>query len=265
MTAKQISLAIVLFLLTFLFGLVVNMPAIQLFQVIKMPEQVKIQGLQGTITSGQIDRMLIQGYSLSRVEYRIQSSCFFKLALCYQLLSEDDGLDINLQYSLLLQGIRITDSLIDLPASFFKMIPNLPVRPAGLFKINIENLQLDTAFKLEDIKAQVEWVNAGVQGEDQVIGNYMATIKPSRDGIDVALSDRDSLLGLKGSVSLNWQGEYDSDLEFQKRNGLNPSIVSILDISAKKSGLNQYRLKNKGRLPVNISSTWMKYAPNSQK
>lgn len=261
MTAKQIFISIGIFLLAFLFGLLVEMPVTQLFRVINQPAQVQLQGLQGTVFIGKIDRLQVQSYPLSQIQYSLSPTCFFKLALCYQVLSDEEGLDLKLQYSLLGRGISLKDSNIELPASFFDTIPNLPVKPAGQFAINIENLQLDSDLRLEDFLGHVVWSNAGVQGEDQVIGDYRADIKPSDDGIDVALSDQDSLLGLKGNIKLNWQGGYDADLELLKRNGLNPSIINIMDMLAKKSGLNQYRIKQKGRLSVNISSSLTKFAP----
>ncbi len=261
MTRKQITLSTALFVLAFLFGAVINIPAVQIMNFITLPKQVAVQGIQGSVTNGSVDRLDFQGYTISNVNFHLQPTCLLKISVCYQLSSDEDGVLLNLEYSLLTQSSDISDSYIDLPSSVLDNIPNLLVNPAGDFYIEIEKLQISNERKLTDLKALVNWNNAGIQGEDQIIGNYTAGITNSKDGLNASLSDKNSLLGLKGDVALNWNGVYEADLQLESKAGLNPSLLSVLDMSARKSGLNQYRLKKKGTLPAHISNQIKMLAP----
>jgi hypothetical protein len=260
MTRKQIFFISALFLLAFLTGAVMNTPVVQLFHLITLPKQVAFQGLQGSVTNGKVDRVEVQGYLISSLEFHIQPACLLKLAICYQLSSDEDGMLFNLERSLLSQNTFITDSYVDLSNSVFDDIPNLLVKPAGDFRIEISQLQLNSNQKITDLNALLKWNNAGIQGESQVIGNYRAELSSTKEGISVVLSDQNSLLGLKGNVNLSWQGNYDSDLEFEHKAGLNPSLLSVLDMSARKSGLNRYKLKKKGVLPPNITNQLRRFS-----
>jgi general secretion pathway protein N len=254
MTRKQITLSSTLFVLAFLIGAVINIPAVQIMNFITLPKQVAVQGIQGSVTNGVVDRLDIQGYTISNVKFHFQPTCLLKISVCYQLSSDEDGVLLNLDYSLLTQSSDISDSYIDLPSSVLDNVPNMLVKPAGDFRIEIEQLQVNSERKLTDLKALMHWNNAGIEGEDQVIGNYAADISSSKNGLSANLSDKNSLLGLKGDILLNWNGSYEADLQFEHKTGLNPSLLSVLDMSAKKSGLNQYRLKKKGVLPASISN-----------
>jgi hypothetical protein len=265
MTRKQLSLVGALFILAFLLGAVMNTPVVQLFHFIKLPKQVMYQGLQGSVTKGKVDKVFIQGVTISNLEYHFQPSCLLKLAVCYQLSSDEDGILLNLQLSPITQSTQVSDSYIDLPNTVFDNIPNLLFKPAGDFRIEVGQLGLDSNQRLTDINALLIWNNAGIQGEKQVIGNYAAEITNSKDGINALISDQNSLLGLKGNVSLSWKGSYAIDLELEHKPGLNASLISFLDVSAKKSGLNLYRMKQNGILPANILQIFGRFSPDSNK
>jgi hypothetical protein len=264
MTVKQVSLGIILFLLALTLGLIVNFPVIQLFHVVKLPGNVAVDGVNGSIIDASVERLQVDGYPMSGINFKFEPGCLIKLAICYQVSSDEEGMLLNLKRSLLSQNIAISDSYIEIPPLVFDRIPNLLVKPAGDFQVNIDNLEFNSDMKLEVLNATLDWNNAGVEGEKQVIGNYTAQLTQDAQGIKAILSDHDSLLGVKGNVVLSWRGEYDADLEFQHKSGLNPSLLSVLDISARKSGLNQYRLKKKGMLPGNLIKPIMQLAPVTQ-
>lgn len=265
MTRKQITIASILFLLVFLIGVVINIPVNQLFHLVHLPKQVAIQGLQGSISKGKVDVVEIQGYPVFDLKYHLQSSCLLKLAICYQLSSDKDGILLNLDRSLLTQSTSVSDSYIDLPGTVFDNIPNMLVKPAGDIRIEITQLELNSNQTLADLKALVKWNNAGIQGEKQVIGNYAADISNTKEGLSALLSDKNSLLGLKGDVKLSWKGSYVADLVFEHKPGLNPSLLSVLDMSAKKSGLNKFKMSKKGLVSPNIIKQLGKFSPDRNK
>jgi hypothetical protein len=264
MTRRQTSIIIGIFVLAFLWGAFYNLPITQLLHFIKLPPQVAMQGVQGSITRGKVDIVEIQGYRISELEYHWTPGCLIKLTVCYQLYSYEDGILLNLERSLLSQNTLISDSYIELSSNILAGIPNLLVKPSGDFRVEIGLGKFDDSQRLTELKGRVLWNNAGVVGEKQVFGNYTADLVRAGEGIEVSLSSsQDSLLGLKGDIELNWNGRFDSDIMLENKAGLNPSLVSVLDISAKKTGLNQYHLQRKGVLPANIIKQMRAISPKN--
>ncbi len=265
MSAKQITLVTTTFLLAFLFGALLNVPAIQLFHFIQLPQNVAVAGVEGSLSKGRVSRLEVQGYPVSDLTFELKPTCFIKLAICYQAISDEDGIYLNLERSLLSASLQIYDSQVDIPNTVFTQIPNLLVKPGGTFSVKIAQLELNAAQKLEALSATVDWNKARIEGEKQVIGNYAAEVNSSSNGLDIKISDRDSLLGIQGSVNVSWKGQYETDLDLEHKPGLNPALVSVLDMSAQKSGLNQFRIRKKGVLPSNVLSRIGRFLPNSKR
>ena len=265
MRGRHIILVMIAFLLSLLVGAILNVPAVQLLRFVQLPQHIAIAGVEGTVTHGKIGRILVQGYPVSELSFNFKPACLLKLALCYRLTSDEDEILLNLERSLLGQSTYLTDSYAAIPNSIFLKIPNLLVKPSGDFSVKVRELQINDARKLEQLSALVEWNNAGIEGEKQVLGNYTADISTSSGGVEVTMSDRDSLLGMKGSVNMNWRGQYETDLEFEHQSGLNPSLISVLEMSAQKSGLNRFRMKKKGVLPPNILRQIGSFLPNNNR
>ena len=265
MSAKQITLVTTMFLLAFLCGALLNVPAIQLFHFIQLPPNVAVAGVEGSVSKGRVSRLEVQGYPISGLSFELKPTCFIKLAICYQASSDEEGIYLNLERSLLSASLQIYDSQVDIPNTVFTKIPNLLVKPGGAFSINIAQLEFDGAQKLEALSATVDWNKASIEGEKQVIGNYAAEVSSSSNGLEIKISDRDSLLGIQGSVNVSWKGQYETDLELEHKPGLNPSLISVLDMSAQKSGLNQFRIRKKGVLPANALTRIGRFLPTSKK
>ncbi len=247
MSKKQALQTLAIFISVLLFSLFANLPARHVLQFVELPADIKIQGLQGSIMAGRVQALSYQKFHLIDVDFEIQPLCFLKAGLCYQLQSEDKELLVNFEVNLFSQNISINQSQIVLDSEIFKDIPQLLAQPKGQLAIEIENLTF-ADLKISGLTAKVDWTGAGIQGEDQLLGNYSAQVVQQADGLNIKLSDQDSLLTLTGETDVKWSGLYDVDLKFETRPTLNKPVISVLEMTTKKSGLNQFSLKRSGKV-----------------
>jgi len=254
MSKKQALLTLGLFLSVLLFGLFVNLPARHVLQFVELPAEIKIQGLQGSITSGRVQALSYQKFHLTDVDFDVQPLCFLRASLCYQLQSVDKQLLVNFEVNLFSQNLSLTKSQIVLDSDVLKDIPQLLAQPKGQLAIEVENLTFEDS-KISELMAKVDWIGAGIQGEDQLLGNYSAQVVQAENGLNITLSDQDSLLSLTGDIEVKWSGLYDVDLKFETRPTLNKSVISVLEMTTKKSGLSLFSLKRSG----NVSPAGLKY------
>ncbi len=248
MSRKQTFWIVVLFLLVLLSGLTVNMPVRQLFRVVEIPAELKLKGLEGSISAGSAKIINVQGFNLTDVTYNLQPVCLIRAAICYQFHSEDKQLLLNIEVSALTQSVAVTSSQILLDSSIFNNFNQMMFKPLGQFAVHIENITLENN-RLSNLIANLDWIGAGIEGEDQILGNYTATIHSAPDKLKIKLDDKDSLLSVMGDIGISWSGQYDIDLQFESRPALNKAVISVLEMMTKRSGLNQFSVKRTGRVP----------------
>ena len=247
MNRKQSIWVIALFFITLLISVVVSIPVRQVFRFVELPADVKLQGLQGTISKGTIESLNYKNFHLAEVDFKFRPLCLFSAQLCYQLMSDDKELLLDVGINQITQNISISQSTILLDSDVFKDIPQLLAQPKGKILVFIDSLTLVDS-KITNLVAKVDWLDAGIQGEDQLLGNYQALINQHEDKLGIKLSDKDSLLTVKGDIGVKWSGQYNVDLEFKTLPMLNKAVISVMQMTTKQSGLNRFTLKRSGNL-----------------
>ncbi len=249
MNIKRIIAVVVLFLGALFVSLLISTPINQLSRFIELPQEVQLQGVTGTISSGHIENLRYQGFTVSGIDFKIRSSCIIKAAICYQFVSNDYELHINIEKRVLSNEYLLTRSRVQLDGDLFTQFSQWLIHPKGRINLYIEELGVLES-KLSGLKAKIDWIDAGIKGEEQVLGDYHALITTDTDKIRVELSDSEGLLSVQGGVDINRNGQYLVDIQLNSQPSLNPSVKSALDIMAKKTGLNQYAIKRTDTLPA---------------
>ncbi len=250
MSRKQLIWAIALFIISLIIFSISNIPARQVMRLVELPANIQIKGLNGSITNGNVEALRFQQFTLTDVDFNFQPLCLVKLSICYQLTSDDKNLKLNLETNLITQNSSISDSQIAIDATLFKDIPQMLVQPKGEMLVTIQSMALVDS-KINGLNATLDWPGAGIEGADQILGNYYASIVQQKDNLIVKLDDKDSLLSIKGDIDIKLNGQVDMKLKFETKPDLNKSVTSVLEMTTKKSGLNKYTLKKTGRLPAN--------------
>jgi len=241
---------LLVFLLSLSLFLLLNMPARQLFRVLTLPPGVAIGGLEGSLLSGRIARLGYRGVEFRDLTYRFAPSCLLRLAVCYRVAN--DAGDVSLELGLSpLSGMTIENSRLLLPLEQLgPLMQSLLVRPLGKLDAQIETAQVTRDRRLTALSAQVAWREAGLEGEPRRLGDFLAVLERSEQGIRVRLADQPgALVGVQGALHLGVQ-EYRIDLELHPRDGLGESARNALGLLGRKTGLNRYRVQRQGRLPA---------------
>lgn len=260
MTRRQSSWILSLFIITLLISLIINVPVKQLFRFVTIPPDIGIQGVHGTIVKGKLDTIAYQNFRLEDISYVLQPFCLLKLSVCYALSSTQAALKLNIETSLINQNVSVRESQIQLQPELINTIPGLLVKPKGEFLLNIEEMTF-VDLKLADLQSKIDWMDAGIQGEEQVLGNYSALISRETDRISIKLGDKDSLLSVIGDIQVKLDGQFQLDIKFVSRPGLDKSVISVLDMTAKKTGLNRFTIKRSGRVPPNMMQVLQQIQP----
>ena len=253
---KPVIWLILLFVLSLALGLLINTPARQILRFASLPDTLVMQGLQGTLRAGRIQQLGYQGLLFSDLGYRLQPGCLFRLAMCYRVVTAAGELDLELQTSLLSGSFSVLESRLRLGEEAFSAVPGLLIQPRGDLVIDIERLTIEQQ-KLQDLTGRISWNRAGLQGEEQELGNYSALISQVSEGFSIKLDQATGLLLVAGEMQLAWNGTYQVDLTLESKAGLSDSINNALGLLASKSGLNQYRIDRKGRIDRNLLQ-WLK-------
>jgi len=247
MNKKQVFAVIVLFLVTLLFSLAINLPVRHLLRFVEIKAPLQLHGLSGTILQGKIEQLGYEQFVVSEVSFSFQPVCLLRAVVCYQFSSDDRELLLNVEGNPLTRKISARQSRITLESELLQDLPQLLVKPKGEFAVVIEDLSVVDGL-LSDLEASIDWLGAGVQGEDQLLGNYRALIIKQPEQLSITLSDTDSLLKVAGDINLEWNGRYAMDLQFVSQPSLNPSVTSVLSMATTRSGLNSFSLKKSGKM-----------------
>lgn len=246
------------FTLFFLFCLVLalglNVPLTHLLPWVKLPDRVQLSGVDGTLLEGRVEQVLVNRFPLNGVQYRYMPSCIPQLKLCYRI-DYDQG-HLRVAYDLLNGDTEVTNTEIDYPvAALLAHLPNPLVKPVGSLELVIRELSFDQG-KPVSFEGLLIWRNLGIDdaGIKIDIGDYQLEVSGKSPKYDFTLSDLDASLDVKGDGELSADGIYQVDVIISSDQGINPQVKTVLELIAKKTGHDKYRIQHSGRLPPHIAS-----------
>ena len=243
---KQLGLGFFFVMCLFL-ALIINMPVSHMLAQSKLPNNISLSGVKGTILAGNIDNIVVDKLRLSDLKYRFKPGCLLNLKVCYAI-DADQGQGL-LSASPVDKSIILNDFEINYPLENLAALSNdLLVKPKGELKILIDSLTLKQQ-RVGQVNARVLWQQAGIVGEVVELGDYELSIAHVSQGYQFELKDHQALLTVAGNGQLKASGQYSMNITIQSPPGLNQSIKSALDFIAKKKGLNRYDIRRIGTLP----------------
>ena len=243
---------LVLFLLLCLFiALLINMPVNRVLEQASIPANIKITLLAGTLFKGQASELRFNGFPVRQLEYQADLSCLLTARLCYRF--EFDNGEAHLGYSPFTNLIEITGLDVEVPvADLNAMSQQMLVSPSGSLQLKTDKLMIRQG-KLTDIDAIAVWKNAGITGEDFELGDYQLRINKDSKQYRFSLQDNDAVLDIDGKGSLSSNGNYSLNVDIKAQAGLDSRIKNVLELIARKKGLNQYTINRSGQLDGRVT------------
>ena len=246
---KRLGLG-VFFVLCLCITLIVNMPVVHLLAQIKLPNNILLSGVKGTLFSGNVDSLLVNQILVDDLAYDFKADCLLNLKICYDI--EADLGKGQIQADPFDESIDLNDFEINYPLeNLAAFADQLLVRPSGNLQILIDTLNLKQQ-KVGQVNARILWQQAGIVGEAIELGDYELTVAQATQGYQFELKDLKALLTVDGKGQLKADGKYSMNINIQSQPGLNQSIKSALEFVAKKKGLNRYDVRRTGKLPAQV-------------
>jgi hypothetical protein len=244
---------ILFFLLCLIVALLFNLPIQQVLPYLKLPANIQLVGVQGTVFKGTAQEIVIDQFPLRAVRYRNLPSCILLLKACYQISYERGT--VQLAHDVLNGDTEVSHTRVEYPvAELVKHVPNVPVNPIGRLELVIDNLSMVQG-KPTALNGQLIWRDMGIDndGSKISIGDYQVDFTGDQQKIDFKLSDLDASLGVAGKGEVKADGQYKVDIKIEAKTGIDPKIKNVLDLFAVKGDYNKYRIEQKGRLPPNLT------------
>jgi len=240
------------FLLCLCFGLILNMPVTHLLAQVKLPPNIRLSGVDGSILHGQIHRLSIDRVLIDNIDYEARTSCLFSLQVCYWL-DFDQGHG-HISANIIDQSLGLEDFQIEYPlANLSAYADKLLVQPSGNLLVDVDSMSVMDN-KLQDISGKALWQEAGVAGESINLGDYELTLNSVKQAYQFTLRDKKAELSVDGKGELKSNGQYTANISIESQPGLNNQIKTALEFIAKKQGLNRYNIRRNGKLPNHLMS-----------
>jgi len=244
---------VLFFVLCLMIALPFNLPIQQVLPHLKLPPNIKLVGIQGTVFRGKAQEVVIDQFPLQAVSYRFQPSCILQLKACYQISYEQGAFDAA--YDVLSGDTEISGARIEYPvAELMKYVPNVPVNPVGRVELMIDELSMVQG-KPAALNGKLIGRDLGVDndGSKISIGDFQVDFTGNQKKYEFKLSDLDATLDVAGTGEIRADGLYNFDIKLNAEDGLDPKIKNVLDLFADKAGYNKYRIEQRGRLQPNLT------------
>ena len=240
------------FLLCLVIALLFNLPLQQVLPWVKLPEQVRLSGIDGTIIDGKADEIVIDKFPLRNVEYHYMPSCIPLLKICYRVDYSQGKVEVA--YDLLNGDTEVIGARIEYPvAELSRYVENLPVRPAGRLELYVNDLAILDG-KPTALSGKLVWHDLGVDDEGIRfnVGDYELDFTGNPEGYKFDLKDLGADLDVDGDGEVSADGQYRMAIRIIAQDDLEPQVRTVLNAVAEAVGHNHYRVDQKGRLPNHL-------------
>jgi hypothetical protein len=245
---------VLFFLLCLVLALLLNLPIQQVLAQLKLPATVQLGGVDGTLFKGRVAALTLNQFPLRGVRYRFMPSCLTVLKFCY-LIDYDQG-RIQLAYDVVNGDSELGSSRVEYPVmELLNHFPaTLPIKPSGSLGLEIDDMSM-LQNRLVTVKGRLLWRGLGVNQDDiQInIGDYQVEFSGDATHYEFDFSDLDADLDVRGDGRITADGQYQVDLRVSAESPIDSQVRSVLELVGKRSGVNNYRIEQQGRLPPQIA------------
>jgi hypothetical protein len=234
-------------------ALLYELPLQRVLAYVQLPPSMQLAGADGTVLKGKVSELRISDFPLRGVRYRYMPSCIPMLKICYHIVY-DRG-EIRLAYDLLHGDSEASRGKIEYPvADLLRLLPvEVPVNPSGSLQLRIDDLSMQ-ADKLVSINGSLIWNDLGLNdtGIKIDIGDYKVDFQGDPQSYEFTFSDLNAALDVSGHGKISADGRYQVDVTIVNDTGIDPQLRIVLNLVATRTGVNKYRIKQKGRLSSDV-------------
>jgi hypothetical protein len=249
---KKISKPTLFFIFCLAIFLIINLPVALILKQVILPNDLKLYGVKGQVTSGHITVAYANNFPVRDINYEAGLSCLLTLQVCYQVNYQNGKANISFNpftHNTVIEQLDVEYSMVELAP----LMNQLLFKPTGELKLKFNQINIKQS-KISNINGLAIWSNAGVAGEDINLGDYQLDVDREDNSYRFKLTDRQAILDIDGTGRLKSNGEYLLDIKILADSGLDNNIKSMLTLAAKKKGLNEYTIYRQGLLPPQLAN-----------
>lgn len=207
---------------------------------------LKIENASGTIWKGAADNLRIKNTNLGHVDWQVaplksltSASLKSHFTISGSRLTAKGLAGVTPNKKLILDNTQF-----DLDASYLnKLQKNATL--SGDIKGNIKHAEIEQK-KLPIITARINWKDGAVSSPIKLApGDYLADVKPNKDGLLIKLNSSEAPAELNGQVKLNKAWQYDADINLKSKD---KNVAPVLGFLGKKQTDGSVVIKQKGDL-----------------
>ncbi|MEY8215183.1 MAG: type II secretion system protein N [Colwellia sp.] len=238
------------FLITYLGFLIATMPATFLLGQVKLPQNITLIGVQGTVWHTQIEQITYDKSSIAKVDASLSFWSLFTLTPKLNIHFGDpfiSGPEGNLVLTVSSQKAEVTELNVLIKANEIaqQLTLPLPVSAQGNVEISITKLAINLQNKNACLAGDgdITWSKAGVIALDQKIklGKFNADIACEKNDFALTLSPKNNL-GLTFTAYIHSNGRISGNGFLQPNAKFPQQLKSALSFLGKKDSRGRYRL-----------------------
>lgn len=229
----NIKALVVCALLLYLLTLLWNMPATFVWKRLEgqLPAAVTLHGLTGTLWSGQVARMEVDGVDQGRLSWDWLPSRLLNGQVGLDLLWQPRSGKVNAQLNAGLGSLTLTDIHGTLDAASMAAINNAPFVLRGAWLLDVPELTLEHFESVAAANGRLVWQDAaGGLPQAMPFGHLSATLGSADGWLTLDLQDQGGPLGLKGDARWRPGQPMKLDVQLQARAGAEPMLAEGLSL-----------------------------------
>ena len=231
-----VRLAIAVFIFGYLLTLIWTLPAAVVWSQFesRLPAAVTLHGLRGTLWSGQVARMSVEGIDQGRLSWRWRPGQLLRGQLGLDMVWQPANGKVNAQMDASMNSLKLSAITGVLDAASMAKINNAPFVLRGNWLLDIPELILEDFDKVTAADGRLVWQEAaGGLPQPLFLGHLTARLSAAEDQLLLALQDEGGPLALEGDA--RWQPGHPMylDLRMQTRPTAERGLIDGLALLGK--------------------------------
>ena len=210
---------------------------------------LSIQGVSGSVFSGQAAQVVYQGLNLGTVDWQFHPSRLLLGRLEYRIELEHPANTGQLTAGRTLTGQAYIDDLdVEvLPGRLINHYSPVEFNSSGTMRLLFETFSPGDDYSGE-VAGRVIWRNAALLDPVSLVLGKLKMDVSSRDGLLVGRFNDSGKLGVNGEVTLSPLNEYRIDLILRPRAAIDPDTQALLEQISQRLANGDYHIDLSGQL-----------------
>lgn len=218
-------------LLVYLLSLLWHLPAAVVWTRLQpqLPVAVTLQGLTGTLWSGQVGQLWVDGVNQGQISWDWQPSRLLRGRIALDLVWQPRDGRVNAQLQVGLDTLSLHDINGSLDASSMAITHNAPFALGGSWLLDIPELVLENFDSVTAASGRLVWQNAaGGLPRALPFGHLSAALSEAGGWLVLDLQDQDGPLGLRGAARWRPGQAMNINAQLQARADAEPALAGGL-------------------------------------